>query len=197
MFRSLPSVLIVFLVIFLFLGFYDFGANETIDQIDQVEENDQIKTDKETLEEDEAIVSRVIDGDTILAINSEGEEERVRFLLMDTPETVDPDSSPQPYGKEATDFVKKHLKQGDFITLERYHEKDQYDRTLAHVFVDNIHLNKLLVEEGLARVAFVRDDSVYVNEFKEAENRAKENEKNIWSINGYVTDSGFDASVVD
>ena len=50
-------------------------------------------------------VARVVDGDTVrLAIN--GQEEAVRLIGIDTPETVHPMRGEEPYGKEASDFTK-------------------------------------------------------------------------------------------
>lgn len=151
------------------------------------------------MKEDEVIISRVIDGDTIIVINKEGKEERVRLLLIDTPESVHPTEEEQKFGKEASDFAKKHLKQGEIVTLEKGNpEKDKYGRTLAYVFVEGVNFNQLILEEGYARVAYVYEPNTkYLKEFKEAENRAKTKNLNIWSIDGYVTESGFDMSVVN
>ena len=45
-----------------------------------------------------AEVTRVIDGDTF-KIRLDNKEERVRMILIDTPESVHPTKPPQPYGK--------------------------------------------------------------------------------------------------
>ena len=45
-------------------------------------------------------VDHVVDGDTIVVV-SEGAYIRVRLIGVDTPETVKPKTSPQPYGPEA------------------------------------------------------------------------------------------------
>lgn len=156
-------------------------------------------TSKTTLEEDEVIISRVIDGDTLLIINSKGKEERVRLLLIDTPESVHPTEPAQKYGKEASNFAKQHLKQGKKVVLERGNpEKDKYGRTLGYVFVDGVNFNELILENGYARVAYVHEPNTkYLKEFKQAEIRAKESKINIWSIPGYVTSKGFDMSVIN
>lgn len=54
----------------------------------------------------EVTVIRVIDGDTFIAAVN-GNEERIRLILVDTPETVHPTKEVQPYGKEALPLQKK------------------------------------------------------------------------------------------
>ena len=57
------------------------------------------------------------------------------MIGVDTPETVKPNTPVQPYGKEASDFTKKHLT-GKRVTLEYDRApKDRYGRTLAYVWV--------------------------------------------------------------
>ncbi|RKJ31146.1 thermonuclease [Butyricicoccus sp. 1XD8-22] len=174
------------------MGFNDFNITDFFGSV-----NHEAET-KETLKEDEVIIGRVVDGDTIIVINSDGKEERVRMLLIDTPESVHPTEPEQKFGKEASDFAKEYLKQGQKVVLERGNpEKDKYGRTLGYVFVDGVNFNMLMLEKGYARVAYVYEPNTkYLNEFKQAEKRAKEKKLNIWSISGYVTDRGFDMSVV-
>ncbi|MEN1969690.1 thermonuclease family protein [Lentibacillus sp. N15] len=188
------------MVIFLLLGFNDFGLIH--DFVDRVKNEGSIHDssfDKNTLKKGEAIISRVIDGDTVMVINPDGKEERVRLLLIDTPESVHPTEPEQKFGKEASDFAKKYLKQGLKVTLERGNpEKDKYDRTLGYIFVDGVNFNELMLEKGYARIAYVYEPSTkYLYAFKKAQKRAKQQRMNIWSIPGYVTESGFDMSVVE
>lgn len=185
------------------IGFTDLGQISTnLDSIKKDFERPKlaeiIKDTKPSLNENEAIVAKVIDGDTITVISHDGKEERVRLLHIDTPESVHPNKPPQKYGKEASDFAKKYLKSGKKVTLVTGKPvRDKYDRILAYVFVDGININKLMVEKGYARVAFVDDpNDLYVKELKTAEKQAKKKKMNIWSIDGYVTDKGYDMSVV-
>jgi len=199
------------------LGGGNSTTTETVPKEDKTEQNSNnnsnntsVKEDKEedkgsifspsekVLQEGEAIVSRVIDGDTILAITDEGKEERVRLLLIDTPESVHPDGLIEEYGVESSDYAKEYLKQGDKIYLEvGENPRDKYDRLLAHVWVDDVNFNLHMVEQGYARVAYVYEPNTkYVDEFRSAEQKAKSKGLNIWSIDGYVTDKGFDMSVV-
>lgn len=59
-----------------------------------------------------ATVERVIDGDTLKVKLADGKTEDVRLLLVDTPETVKPNTPIQPYGTEASAFTKETLPSG-------------------------------------------------------------------------------------
>lgn len=135
---------------------------------------------------------RSTDGDTaVMSIN--GKDEKVRFLLIDTPETVKENTPVQPFGKEASERTKALLTRAKTVTLE--HEpgetKDEYDRVLAYVFVDGKMLQETLVEEGLARVAFFEKDEKYYHQLVKAQEKAKSQKIGIWSKEGYVTNRGF------
>lgn len=186
------SVLVIGIILF---GFTDLS--EIIPQADNIASDSM--SDTSELEEDEAIISRVIDGDTLLVIDSEGEEERVRLLLIDTPESVHPDEPEEKYGPESSEYAEDYFDVGDKVTLEVGKPKrDKYDRLLAYVWKDGENFNKLMVEKGYARIAYVNDSNdQYLDEFEEAEKQAKKQQKKIWSIDGYVTDEGFDMSVVE
>lgn len=140
---------------------------------------------------------RVIDGDSI-KVKINGVEETVRYLLIDTPETKHPNSCVQPYGKEASERNEELLRSGQ-ITLEfDGPERDKYDRLLAYVFVDGLSVQKTLLEEGLARVAYIYDPPYkYLDEFYKAESEAKSSKLNIWNKDGYVTENGFQDCVDD
>lgn len=141
---------------------------------------------------------RTKDGDTIVVAVGD-KQETVRLLLIDTPESVKPNEKPQIYGKQASKFVKKLMEQNERITLEVGNPThDKYNRLLAYVYLeDGTMLNELLVREGLARVAYIYPPNTqYLDVLKESEEQAKAEQKLIWSVDGYVTDKGFDMTVV-
>ena len=144
-----------------------------------------------------AKLDRVVDGDTAYLI-IDGVSENTRFLLIDTPETKSPRSCVQPYGKEASQRLEELLKSGE-ITIEYDGPKrDKYDRLLVHVFVDGVSVQETLLEEGLARIAYIYDPPYkYMDQYEAAEQRAKSNGINIWSKSGYVTSDGFTDCVDD
>ncbi|EHV2922418.1 TPA: thermonuclease family protein [Enterococcus faecalis] len=136
---------------------------------------------------------RHVDGDTtVLKIN--GKEQKIRFLLIDTPETVKPNTKVQPFGMEASKRTKELLSAASEITFEydKGDKTDRYGRALGYIFVDGTLLQKTLVSEGLARVAYVKEpNSKYLAELEQAQEQAKSESLGIWSIPGYVTGRGF------
>nr|WP_245947189.1 thermonuclease family protein [Bacillus taeanensis] len=143
-------------------------------------------------------VTKVVDGDTI-KVQLNGKEETIRMLLIDTPETVHPNKPVQPFGPEASQFVKSKLEDQN-VTLEMdISERDKYGRLLAYVYtMDGEMINERLLEEGLARVAYVFEPNTkYVDNFYKIQQQAQQEEKGIWSMENYATDEGsnYDAAV--
>lgn len=141
-----------------------------------------------------ATVVKNIDGDTLKVKLENGKEETVRFLLVDTPETKHPRLGVQPFGPEASAFTKKYASVGKQIQLELdVSEREKYGRLLAYVWVDGQMLNRMLIDQGLARVAYVyAPNTKYVDYLREAQKKAQAAKKGIWSVENYATDSGFD-----
>lgn len=146
----------------------------------------------------DAVVERVIDGDTVTVKFEDGQIETLRLLLIDTPESVHPNKPPEMYGEEASNHAKRMLASGRKVTVEIGNpERDKYNRMLAYIWIGNVNLNKHMIERGFARVAYVFPPNIkYLEEFKEAEQRAREKGIGIWSVEGYVTEYGFDMSKV-
>ena len=98
----------------------------------------------------EAVVVRVIDGDTFTA-RTNGEEKTIRLLNVDTPETKDPNAPVECMGPEATKALEELLPAGAVVRLELDIEPlDKYGRTLAGVF----NSAGLLVNAEVARLGF-------------------------------------------
>lgn len=139
----------------------------------------------------DAEVTSVIDGDTFRIRTNEGDTEKVRLLLIDTPEIGE---QPEPYALEARDYTKELL-DGQTVHLEfDESERDQYGRLLAYVYVNDQMVNQLLLEKGLARVAVFPPDTLYLDDFRMIESRARESGLRIWSIDNYVTNRGFNTN---
>lgn len=120
---------------------------------------------------------RVIDGDTIKLENGE----TVRYIGIDTPETVHPNKPVQYYGKEASEY-NRNLVEGKTVYLEYdVQERDKYGRLLAYVFVDDIFVNARLVKEGYARVSTYPPNVKYQDLFLKLEREARENSRGLWS----------------
>ncbi|EMW5404062.1 thermonuclease family protein [Enterococcus faecalis] len=136
---------------------------------------------------------RHVDGDTTV-LKIEGKEHKVRFLLIDTPETVKPNTKVQPFGLESSKRTKELLSTASEITFEydSGNKTDRYGRVLGYIFVDGTLLQKILVSEGLARVAYVKEPNTkYLLELEEEQEKAKKESLGIWSIPGYVIERGY------
>ena len=148
-----------------------------------------------------ATVERVVDGDTMkLKLDKTKEVVTLRLLLVDTPESVKKGVDPQPYSIEASNFAKNTLVAGDTVYIE-YDEgdkTDKYDRHLGYLWYysnDNSNwqmFNETLISEGYARVGYIYSQKRHLDEFYKAQDYAKSNKLNIWSVDGYVTDKGYD-----
>jgi micrococcal nuclease len=89
-----------------------------------------------------AVVDHVLDGDTIVLESGE----RVRYILVDTPELSTDDC----WAQEAT-LYNEMLVAGRTITIEYDQEcEDIYGRLLAYVSVDDVEVNRKLLELGFA-----------------------------------------------
>lgn len=123
---------------------------------------------------DEAIVTRVVDGDTI-DVTVGGSEQRVRLLNIDTPESVDPDRPVECLAPEATAFLEELLPSGTPVRLE-YDEvrTDRYDRTLAGVFTAaGALVNAEIARAGLASVVVFDDNVRFLPPVEEAQAQAE------------------------
>lgn len=151
-----------------------------------------------TEERIEVEVVSVIDGDTVKIIY-EGQEETVRYLLVDTPETNHPRFGEQPLGMEATEENRRIIESGDvtieFDAGERY---DDYGRLLAYFYVGGKSVQEQLLESGMARVAYVFPPNTrYLDDFEQAEQIAKEAAVGIWAVEDYATERGFDSAAYE
>ncbi len=125
-------------------------------------------------------VVKVVDGDTF-KIYFKGEERKVRMVGIDAPETVHPDKEVQFFGIEASRKLKT-LIEGRRVCLQRdpYQSEDKYRRLLRYVWMNDTMINRLLVEEGYARV-YKRFKFRYLEEFLRVESKARAKKIGIWN----------------
>jgi len=129
-------------------------------------------------EYEEATVVQVVDGDTI-QLNT---NKKVRYIGIDTPETKDPNSPVECYGKEASE-VNARLVLGKTVKLEKdVSETDRYGRQLRYVWIDDIFVNEYLVREGYAHASTYPPDVKYQDIFTSAEQEAREGQKGLWGL---------------
>lgn len=129
----------------------------------------------------EARVTRVIDGDTI-EVNLGGSIYKVRYIGIDTPETVHPSQPVECFGKEASD-KNSELVEGKIVRLEKdVSETDRYGRLLRYIWVGDIFVNDYLVRQGYAYASTYPPDVKYADQFAQAQTEAIENNRGLWAI---------------
>lgn len=133
------------------------------------------------ISDEEIYVSRAIDGDTI-----ELEDGRkVRYIGVDTPETVDPRRAVACFGKEASSENKNLVEGKKVILVKDVSEIDRFDRLLRYVYLPLedgrlLFVNDYLVREGYAKLVTFPPDVKFTEQFQEAEQEARENKKGLW-----------------
>lgn len=144
----------------------------------------------EDTEYEVGVVSRVVDGDTIV-VTVNGKEEKVRLIGVNTPESVGRYANkPQPYGKEASSYTKDFL-EGEKVYLEKdVSDTDKYGRLLRYVWLEEPDKNKfeesmfnaILLKEGYASVMTYPPDVKYSKTFVKIEEKARDSNKGLWSL---------------
>ena len=126
-----------------------------------------------------ARVVRVVDGDTI-EVSIGGREDDVRYIGVDTPETVKPGEPVQCFGPEASEF-NHDLVEGRTVELEFDRElRDAYDRLLAYVFVGDEMVNEELVAGGYARTLEIEPNTSRAEQLSALEERAGREGLGLW-----------------
>jgi micrococcal nuclease len=129
--------------------------------------------------ETEAEVVRVVDGDTI-EVSLGGETEDVRYIGVDTPESVTPGEPVECYGREAGSFNER-LVAGREVRLRFDAERrDDYGRLLAYVYVGPQLVNAELVRRGYARTLTIPPNDTRADLFARLEDAAGSAGRGLW-----------------
>jgi len=126
-----------------------------------------------------AYVVRAVDGDTI-EVRLGGRVEDVRYIGVDTPETVKPGAPVQCFGPRASDFnhsLVEHRRVRLVFGVER---RDAYGRLLAYVHLGRRFVNATLVRRGLARSLTIAPNDRYAPLFRRLERRAARTGRGLW-----------------
>jgi len=128
-----------------------------------------------------ALVTKVIDGDTIW-VDVSGKSYKVRYIGMDTPETVHPFKPVEYFGKEASQ-KNTELVRSKTVYLEKdVSEKDKYGRLLRYVWTDDVTMvNAELVRLGYAYSYTYPPDVKYQDLFLLLQREARENSRGLWA----------------
>ena len=123
---------------------------------------------------DTGVVARVIDGDTVELESGE----RVRYLLVDTPEST---TSVECYGPEAKGFNADLVEGAEVALLYDAECTDRFDRLLAYVSVAGREVNSILVERGFGCVLHIPPNGAdRVEEFRSLQEVARAEGRGLW-----------------
>ena len=126
-----------------------------------------------------AFVVRVVDGDTIEAQIGDRVED-VRYIGVDTPETVKPDTPVQCFGPQASAFNHRLVEQQQVRLVFGVERRDIYGRLLAYVYLDKQFVNAILVRRGLARSLTIPPNDRFAPLFRRLEMRAARAGRGLW-----------------
>jgi micrococcal nuclease len=131
----------------------------------------------------EATVQRIVDGDT-LVVRLGPDDETVRLIGIDTPETHKPNSPVECFGYEAAARLAELLPDGTVVRLERdIEERDRYGRLLAYVhrLPDGVFVNHELVAGGFAAPYRFAPNVARTDELAEAAGAARREARGLWA----------------
>ena len=127
-----------------------------------------------------ARVERVVDGDTIV-VRVDGRSERVRYIGVDTPESVKPGARVQCFGKAAA-AENRRLVGGREVRLSYDAEAhDRYGRLLAYVWRGDTLINAELVRLGYGKPLEIAPNLAHAAELRRLAVAARRAHRGLWS----------------
>ena len=190
-------------------GKSDVSNSNNANNVSNVSEQETVSQTEENKEKSklEAVtLVRVVDGDTVVVRRDSGETIKVRLIGIDTPESVNPDTSKNTEsGKAASEYVKRELPVNQIYYLEYDKEKeDKYGRTLAYLWYTNdviependeyvsvFMLNAVLLKKGYATTMKIEPNVKYADMFERIKNNAKENKAELWTAADFSNLQGW------
>ncbi len=142
---------------------------------------------------EEAVVERVIDGDTVEVRITDrvdglgagkatlGGTYSVRLIGIDTPESVKPGSPVECFGKEASAAASALLDGRQVRLVKDVEETDAYDRLLRYVYLEGEMANARLVVNGYAHAYTYPPDVRHSALFVWLERRARAGDSGLWA----------------
>jgi len=127
----------------------------------------------------QALVTRVVDGDTVEA-RIDGEVEDVRYIGVDTPETVKPGAPVQCFGPRASAFNHRLVEDRRVRLVFGAERRDAYGRLLAYVYLGRRFVNATLVRRGLARTLTIPPNDRFAPLLRRLELRAARAGRGLW-----------------
>lgn len=129
-------------------------------------------------------VVHVVDGDT-LDVAQNGEKLRVRFIGINTPESVDPNRPVECFGKEASQLMKEASlsRRVRLVYDPNKPKKDDHGRELAYVIRDDgVDLGAYMIQKGAAyEYTYKKEYYEKQREYRKYEYSAKQETLGLWS----------------
>jgi micrococcal nuclease len=127
-----------------------------------------------------ARVVGVVDGDTI-KVRLDGRVERVRYIGVDTPESVKPDTPVQCYAKAASAFNERLVEDRAVRLVVGREPRDRYGRLLAYVYRGSLFVNAELVRRGYAKTLTIPPNDRFAGDFRHLQTEARRAGRGLWS----------------
>ena len=125
-------------------------------------------------------VVRVVDGDTI-HVRVDGREETVRYIGVDTPESVKPGARVQCFGKAAA-AENRRLVEGRAVRLSYDAEaRDRYGRLLAYVWRGDLLVNAELIRLGYGKPLEIAPNLAHAAQLRRLASAARRERRGLWS----------------
>jgi micrococcal nuclease len=125
------------------------------------------------------VVTRVVDGDTI-EVQLGTEEEDVRYIGVDTPETVKPGEPVECFGPQASSFNHRLVEGREVRLVFGAERRDTYGRLLAYVYLGDRFVSAELVRRGLARTLTIPPNDRFAGRLKRLEIAAARSGRGLW-----------------
>ena len=142
---------------------------------------------------------RTVDGNTIIVEDALGNQQRVRMIGIDTPESVAKEEERNnEYGVMASDYTKQLFSDTDTVYLEYdIDDDDQYDRTLAYIWLQDVEdtfdetniekymVNAIIVKEGYGVAKRYEPTVAHDDTLQKLMNEARDDNTGLWQYQGF------------
>jgi micrococcal nuclease len=127
-------------------------------------------------------VVRVVDGDTI-RVEQDGREEAVRYIGVDTPESVKPGSPVECFGKAASRANSRLVENERVRLVGDIESHDRFGRRLAYVYRvrDGLFVNAELVRRGFATAVTYPPNLAHADQLADLARAARRQQRGLWS----------------
>lgn len=113
----------------------------------------------------------IADGDTFTLLTADKQQLKVRLAEIDTPERA------QPFGTRSRQALSDLIFAKDVLVIQQ--DMDRYGRLVGHVYIGDTHVNRKLVQDGMAWVyrQYSKDKTLLQDE-----QEARQAKRGLWSL---------------